>query len=114
MTAVRWILCLVALLLPVGSASAGSFCDPSLEKGEDSPLSYRMRGDRCEGIYAQQVSAVSVEIRSLVAGFGPFDPDKDEELELAWTAPPGSIQDVRLRAFSFRERLYSGLAEARP
>jgi len=101
---VLWvILCLAAALLPTG---AESLCDPSLGDNSKSPMAYHMRGDRCEGIYAQQVSAISIEVRSLVAGFGPFDPAKDRELLLAWTAPAGSERDVRLRAFSFKPRIY--------
>jgi hypothetical protein len=65
-----------------------------------------MRGDRCEGIYSQQVSSISVEVRSLVAGFEAFDPARDETLGLAWTVPPGSAQSVHLRAFSFKARTY--------
>ena len=114
MTAVRSTLCLALLLLPVGSARAGSLCDPSLPQDSKSPMAYHLRGDRCEGIYAQQVSAISVEVRSLVAGFGTFDPARNENLDLTWTAPPGSTGDVRLRAFSFKPRTYYRMDTAVP
>jgi len=91
-----WILCLS------GPAGAASFCDPGLPADTKSPLSYQMRGDRCEGLYAQQVSSVSVEVRSLIASFGPFDPATDKELVLSWTEPPGAQGTVRLRVFSFK------------
>ncbi len=111
----RMILCLSALLLPAElPAAESSLCDQNLPQDSDSPVAYRMRGDRCEGIYAQQVSSISIEVRSLVAGFGPFDPAKDRELELAWTAPPGSTRDVRLRAFSFKPRTYFRMDTALP
>ncbi len=100
----RVIQLLGAILLLAGPAGAESLCDPSLGV-DSSPVGYHMRDGRCEGIYAQQVSAISVEVRSLVAGFGSFDPAKNEALELAWTAPPGT-RDVRLRAFSFKSRTY--------
>jgi len=106
-------LCLVAMLA-AGPVGAESFCDPSLPQDSKSPVAYRMRDDRCEGIYAQQVSAISIEVRSLVAGFGPFDPGKDRELALAWTAPPGSTRDVRLRVFSFKPRVYYRMDTAVP
>jgi hypothetical protein len=106
MKTIRMVLCLAAMLLPAAAAGAESLCDPNLPQDSDSPVSYRMRGDRCEGLYAQQVSAISIEVRSLVAGFGSFDPAKDAELVLAWTAPPGGTRDVRLRAFSFKPRTY--------
>lgn len=114
MIGLRWMLGLAALLLPVGLMSAESLCDPNLPQDSKSPVAYHMRGDRCEGIYAQQVSSISIEVRSLVAGFGAFDPAKDEELVLAWTAPPGSARDVRLRAFSFKPRLYYRMDTAVP
>jgi len=108
------ILCLVALLLPAELPAVESLCDSSLPQESESPVAYRMRGDRCEGIYAQQVSSVSIEVRSLIAGFGPFDPAKDRELALSWTAPPGSTRDVRLRAFSFKPRTYYRMDTALP
>ncbi|HWM92183.1 MAG TPA: hypothetical protein VN493_15570 [Thermoanaerobaculia bacterium] len=114
MTALRVIHLLGAILFMAGPAGAESLCDPGLAQDTDSPLAYHMRDDRCEGIYAQQVSAISVEVRSLVAGFGPFDPAKDPDLVLAWTAPPGSTRDVRLRAFSFKPRTYYRMDTAVP
>lgn len=114
MTTLRVILGLAAMLLPAGTAGAADLCDPNLPQDSKSPAAYHMRGDRCEGIYAQQVSAISVEVRSLVAGFEPFDPAKDGELALAWTAPPGSTQNVRLRAFSFKPRTYYRMDTAVP
>ena len=113
MSVIRWTLCLAALLLPAELAAA-DFCDPHLPQDSKSPVAYRMRGDRCEGIYAQQVSSISVEVRSLVAAFGPFDLARHQELELAWTAPPGSTRDVRLRAFSFKPRTYYRMDTAVP
>jgi hypothetical protein len=101
----RVIQLLGAILLFAGPAGAESLCDSSLVDESKNPMAYRMRGDRCEGIYAQQVSAVSVEVRSLVGGFASFDPAKVSELELVWTPPPNT-RDVRLRAFSFKPRTY--------
>jgi hypothetical protein len=114
MTAICSALCLVLGLLPAGAAAADSLCDQSLPQDSKSPLAYHLRGDRCEGIYAQQVSSISIEVRSLVAGFGAFDPARNEKLELAWTAPPGNAGDVRLRAFSFKPRTYYRMDTAVP
>lgn len=96
----------LGILCLSGPAGAASFCDPGLPADTKSPLSYQMRGDRCEGLYAQQVSSVSVEVRSLVASFGPFDPARDKELVLSWTEPPGAQGAVRLRVFSFKTGTY--------
>lgn len=96
----------VAILFLCRPAGAANFCDPGLPADTKSPLSYQMRGDRCEGLFAQQVSSVSVEIRSLVANLGPFDPAKDKELQLSWAPPPGATGTVRLRVFSFKTGTY--------
>jgi hypothetical protein len=91
-----------AILLLAGPVAGDSLCDPNLPQDSKGPMAYHMRGDRCEGIYAQQVSSISVEVRSLVASFPAFDPAKAADLELRWTAPPGDANDVRLRAFCFK------------
>jgi hypothetical protein len=96
----------LALFLLGGPAGAESLCDPNLPADTKSPLSYQMRGDRCEGLFAQQVSSVSVEVRSLVASSPAFDPVKDRELVLAWTPPPGAQGNVHLRVFSFKSGTY--------
>lgn len=98
------------LSLPAG---AESFCDPNLEGDSKSPLTYKLRDDRCEGFYAQQVSSISLEVRSLVAGFD-FDSARDAELALAWTAPPGVPGNVRIRAFSFKPLTYYRMDTAVP
>jgi hypothetical protein len=89
-----------------GSAGAESFCDPNLPVGGKSPKDYKMRGDRCEGTYFQQVAAISLEVRSLVKGFGPFNPEQDSAVVLAWTPPPNGQRPVYLRAYSFKPRTY--------
>ncbi|HYO14371.1 MAG TPA: hypothetical protein VE685_14340 [Thermoanaerobaculia bacterium] len=97
-----------------GPAGAASFCDPNLLGKSDSPTAYREREGRCEGTYAQQVGTVSLDVRSFVESFGPFDLDRDTELVLAWTAPPGTERNVRLRAFSFKPRHYFRMDTAVP
>lgn len=104
----------VPLLLLAGPLGAVTNCDPALEHESQSPMAYRQRGDRCEGLYAQQVSALRLDIRSFVRSFAAFDPDKDAELTLAWQAPPGAVQDVRLRAFSLKPRQYFRMDTAVP
>lgn len=107
---------IAALTLLAGPAGAASYCDPALEQKSDSPMAYRMRGDRCEGSYAQKVSSVSLEVRSFVESFGSFDPAKDSELVLTWKAPSGvdGTGNVRLRALSFKPRTYFRMDTAQP
>jgi hypothetical protein len=91
-----------------GRADAEAPCDPSLVhntgNGADNAVRYRQRGDRCEGIYAQQVGTVSLEIRSFVESFGPLDLNKGTLL--TWQAPPGSSGAVHVRAFSLKPTDY--------
>jgi hypothetical protein len=110
-----WAGLLMAACLIPGAATSSSPCDPSLLDESGSPLAYRQRGDRCEGLYAQQVGALSLEIRSLIESFGAFDPQQDPELAVEWTAPPqGGGREVRLRAFSFQPRTYFRMDAALP
>lgn len=107
-------LLVVGLTMVRGPAGAASFCDPNLPSSPENPAAYRERGDRCEGIYAQQVGTVSLDVRSFVESFGPFDPERDRELVLAWTTPPEAERNVRLRAFSFKSLLYYRMDTAVP
>jgi hypothetical protein len=97
---------LIAICSPSKPTGAESFCDPNIPQSKSGTTAYRMRRDRCEGIFAQQVSSPHLEIRSLVGSFQPFDPKRDSELVLIWKAPPGNKADVQLRAFSFKPGTY--------
>jgi hypothetical protein len=105
---------LAALALFAGSPEAPTYCDTELLHVPKSPTSYQVRGDRCEGIYAQQVSTVSVDLRSFVKGFGKFDPETQTALELIWKAPAGMTQSAHLRAFSLKSRVYFRMDTAQP
>lgn len=107
-------LSLAVLALSAGPQAAPTYCDAELLHAPKSPASYQMRGDRCEGIYAQQVSTVSVDLRSFVKGFGAFDPETQTSLELTWKAPAGIVQNARLRAFSLKSRIYFRMDTAQP
>jgi hypothetical protein len=107
-------LSLAVLALAAGPPAAPTYCDAELLHIPKSPTSYQVRGDRCEGIYAQQVSTVSVDLRSFVEGFGAFDPQTQTTLELAWKAPAGIAGMARLRAFSLKPRIYYRMDTAQP
>jgi hypothetical protein len=85
--------------LAEGSEQGPSFCDPGLGEDLRSPLAYRMRGDRCEGIYEQDAPIFPIEIRSFSGG-SLFASNYAGDVQLYWTAPPDTHSDVRLRAFS--------------
>jgi hypothetical protein len=108
---------LAALAFSAAPPEALPYCDAELlhePKKPKSPTSYQIRGDRCEGIYANQVSTVSVDLRSFVKGFGKFNPEKQDSLEMTWKAPDGIVQNARLRAFSLRSRTYYRMDTAQP
>ena len=48
---------LCAGLRPVAQTTA---CDPLLEQPKTNPYGYRLRSDRCEGIYVQQVAGATL------------------------------------------------------
>ena len=90
-------------LLPAQSTSTIA-CDTLARARSDDPLSYRRRGDRCEGTYAQNVSGSSrLLIASFVESFEAIDTSATP-LRVEWTPPSG--QQVTLRAYSLRPGLY--------
>jgi len=103
-----------ALFLVAASPGPASFCDSNLVHETKDPMRYQMRPGRCEGIYAQQVGTVSLDLRSFVKGFGAFNPERDDQLVLTWSGPPGVVQDVRLRAFSLKPRTYFRMDTKQP
>lgn len=96
---------LAAVLSSAGAARSQDFCDPGLTGSSNSPMSYGMRGDRCEGIYALQVNSTDVRLASLVETF-TFNSQAGTPLTVRWTAMEADTEAVRLRAQSLRPRSY--------
>jgi len=87
-------------------------CD-SLKTRDSDPLRYRQRGDRCEGVYAQDVSGSSdLLVASLVESFEAIDDTSSLPLRVEWTPPDG--QAVRLRAYSIKPGLFYRMDTAKP
>lgn len=80
-------------------------CDPLLVPSTSDPYTYRLRGDRCEGTYAQQVAGTPLAIVSWTQSFPAYDLNRRQPLHLEWESP-GNNLGVRLRAQSLRRRLY--------
>lgn len=99
-----------ATVRPVSAQAAA--CDPSLERSESDPHGYRLRGDRCEGIYAQPVAGTPLVIASFTERFETYDPDSTRSLVVRWSA--GVPGEVRLRALALRRRLYYRMDAERP
>ena len=87
-------------------------CD-SLPVRVSDPLRYRQRGDRCEGVYGQDVSGSSeLQLVGVVEHVEPFDDTTSAPLRIEWTPPEGAA--VTLRATSLRPGLYYRMQTARP
>jgi len=87
-------------------------CD-SLETRASDPLRYRQRGDRCEGVYSQNVSGSSnLLVASLMESFEAIDDTSSLPLRVEWTPPDGEA--VRLRAYSIKPGLFYRMDTAKP
>ena len=110
------------LLLAVLGRSAGATvpngalrfdCDSLVKTQATDPLRYRQRGDRCEGVYGQNVAGSStLRVASLVESLEAFDDTSSQPLRIEWTPPAG--EGVVLRASSIRAGLYYRMDTAHP
>jgi hypothetical protein len=85
--------------------SGQTLCDPHLLGPASDPYSYRLRGDRCEGVYIQEVAGAPLSIVSWTAAFPNYDLTSHQPLRLEWDLAD-SRERVRLRAQSLRRKLY--------
>src|SRR5215212_8290134 len=71
-------------------------CDSLVRTRVSDPLRYRQRGDRCEGVYGENVSGSSVlRVASLVESVETFDDSSSLPLRIEWTPPRGEAVMVR-------------------
>lgn len=96
-------LLLVFVLATTAAVAEPMLCDASLTVPAGHPHGYRLRGDRCEGVYVEEVSGTPLKIVSFTEWFEDFEP-ATESLTLAWTAPQPSI--VHLRVDALKRRVY--------
>lgn len=79
-------------------------CDPTLERDTAvRPHDYQFRGDRCEGIYAADVSGQALWLASLTERFDAYAFNY-EPLVVRWAAPGTAA--VRLRGHGIRQGLF--------
>jgi hypothetical protein len=114
---VSFLAVLIALFLfvwsPSRSWSQDSPCDPDLNQTLGDPNGYRLRLDRCEGIYTKDVAGNSaLVIVSLTKYFGQYNPAIGKDLIVAW--PTLGNEPVWLRAYSLRRKLYYRMDTVRP
>jgi hypothetical protein len=90
------------------SAAAAQSCDPALARNDSRPISYRQRGDRCEGIYSKRVSAFGAQLISFTGQFDLRDlcsSGRPVHMVLPGHGA-GAVAPVRLRGESLRPDLY--------
>jgi hypothetical protein len=106
---------LVGMLTLVPPRSGGAQevpCDRGLLELAHGPQGYAPHGDRCEGIYAQQVSGTVLRVASLTESFEEYELMSGTDLTVEWTAPGDSA--VRLRAQGVEQDLYYRMDAIRP
>ena len=82
-------------LLPGLVSALYAHCDPDLHQNLNKSNGYRLRGDRCEGIYIEDVAAPILRVTSLTESFD-YDLTQNNALLVEWTAPGDG--GVRLKA----------------
>jgi hypothetical protein len=94
-------------LLLAGAPAAFSLspCDASLVQPAINPYGYHLRGDRCEGIYVQQVSGAPLAVVSWTRSFTDYDLASRQPLKVRWEMAPSTVP-IRLRAQGLRRRQY--------
>ncbi len=86
------------------SAEQTTSCDSQLEQPASNPNGYRLRGDRCEGVFIQEVAGTPLVVASFTANFDPYDVRAVQNLDIGWSAP--SEGPIQLRAYGLRRKLY--------
>ncbi len=105
-------LLLPGLLMSAPLSAAESHCEPYLVTPSAHPFGYRMRGDRCEGIYVREVASATLLVASLTESFENYDLSLGKDLLVEWTTlGDGSF---RLRALGLKRRLYYRMDTVRP
>jgi hypothetical protein len=110
-----WLLCCLVLQLQwvSGAADAASSdCDPGLKPSGGNELGYVDRGDRCEGLYAQEVSGGALEIASITTNFANYKFAPAVPLRLEW--PALGAAEVSVRSSGLRRKLYYRMDARRP
>jgi hypothetical protein len=101
------LICLVVISASWRCSAAdlsGGICDPGLQPAGGVEIGYAPRGDRCEGLYVQEVSGGALGIVSLAEYSKSYEFTKDHALLLEWPAFVDEL--VRIRASSLKQKFY--------
>jgi len=93
------------------AASQDSPCDQGLLALAHGPHGYRLLGERCEGIYVQQVGGTVLSVASLTQAFESYDLSSGMNLVVAWAAP--AERGIHIRAQGVKHNLYYRMDAAR-
>jgi hypothetical protein len=109
----RRVFCLVSALLWLSQvpALAQQKCDPNLRVRAGDPLGYRVRGDRCEGVFVEDVS-FTLLLGSFHYPRKDFQPRVGTSVRLTWSLPPAN--QVQVQAVSLRPQLFFRMDTVRP
>ncbi len=98
--------------LPIPLSAPQNPCEPGLNRTGDDLYGYRLRGDRCEGIYIRDVASTTLVVASLTESFENFNPASGRNLVMEWSALGNA--DVHLRAGALRRKFYYRMDTIRP
>jgi hypothetical protein len=77
-------------------ASQNGYCNPHIIPPKNDPDGYRMRGDRCEGTYTQQVVGDGIlTIASFTESLDEVDPNSVDSLSLRWNQHEHGVTQIR-------------------
>jgi len=93
-------------LSPAAEKTAQNHCDPNLDDLPDSPHGYRLRGDRCEGLYHQPVSSLVLSLASFTNGTPAYDLNGLGSLTLEWPRTVEFDNEVHLRVRTLTKNRY--------
>jgi hypothetical protein len=102
----------ISALVSSAAFAQAAKCDPRLQSSGNDPYSYRLRGDRCEGTYIQEVAGAPLTIASWTQSRPEYDLTSSHPLQIRWEMPGSG--EVRLRAQSLRRRTYYQMDTVRP
>ena len=102
------------MLSAIESPAMQDACDSKLLQPSADPNGYRMRGDRCEGVYVKEVAASSsLSVVSLTQSFQEYNLSSGIDLRVAWDSVAGN-DAVHLRATALPRRVYYRMDAVRP
>lgn len=104
---------LLILMLSASASDAKAQCDPDLvDRARGRIHGYAARGERCEGIYVEEVGGTTLIFASFTEVFEPYDSNNVGSLVVEWEASGG--QTLELRARGIRHGLYYQMDATRP